>query len=104
VNTALGAPAHAGLTRAIVFSPIPFVPRCPGIPSHFVFFRPVNDPDLRNDILWVNHLSIDQNRQLVRSMGDRPGYVLQWNNQCQVSLRPLDGLTDEDVPPSRFVK
>jgi hypothetical protein len=96
VNTALEAPERAGIDRAVVFAPFPFAPRCGGVPSHFVLFRPVNDPDLVNPILWVNHVSLSEDRRLVESLGDRPGYVMRWTPRCEVTLVPLSSLSPGD--------
>jgi hypothetical protein len=89
LNTALQAPARAGIDRAVVFTPFPFAPPCGATPKHFVLFRPVNDPDLANDILWVNHVSLDEDRRLVETLGDRPGYLMRWTSKCDVALTPL---------------
>jgi hypothetical protein len=99
VNIALRAPEKAGLHRAVIFAPLPFAPRCGVVPAHFVFFRPVNDPDLRNDILWVNHLSIEEDRRLVESLTGRTGYVMRWTPKCDVTLLPLATLAPGDVAP-----
>jgi hypothetical protein len=99
VNVALRAPERAGLHRAVIFAPWRFAPPCNGVPSHFVLFRPVNDPDLRNDILWVNHVSIEEDRRLVESLAGRTGYVLRWTPTCGVTLLPLAALGPGDVPP-----
>ncbi len=100
LNIALRAPERAGLHRAVIFAPFPFAPRCRGGPAHFVFFRPTNDPDLRNDILWVNHLNLEDDRRLIETLGDRTGYVLQWTPKCDVTLLPLATLASGDVPES----
>ena len=89
VNVAWQAPERAGLHHAVIFAPFPVAPPCGGTPSHFVFFRPPNDPDLRNDVLWVNTLDDARNRQLVNSMSGRAGYVLRWTPDCEVSLQPV---------------
>ena len=90
LNTALDAPARAGIDRALIFSSLPFAPPCGTSPSHFVFFRPVNDPDLTNDILWVNHISLDQDRRLIEGLdGNRPGYLMRWTHPCNVVLEPI---------------
>ena len=89
INTALRAPSAAGLHHAVVFSPLPFAPRCGGTPNHFVFFRPTNDADLQNDVLWVNDLGTDQNRRFLGSHPSRTGFVLVWNSACRVELRPI---------------
>lgn len=90
LNVALQAPQHAGLQRAIVFAPTPFARSCSGGPNHFVFFRPTNDPDLMNDILWVNDLGAAENRRFVATMGGgRSGYLMRWTPDCKVTLEPL---------------
>ncbi len=99
INIALRAPEQAGLHRAVIFAPRPFAPRCSGVPAHFVMFRPVNDPDLRNDILWVNHLSLEEDRRLVESLPDRTGYLMEWTPRCDVTLRPLATLLSQ--PPGK---
>jgi hypothetical protein len=98
VNIALRAPERAGLHRAVIFAPWPFAPQCHGVPAHFVFFRPANDPDLHNDILWVNHLNLEDDRRLIESLGGRTGYLLQWTPQCDVTILPLATLAPGDVP------
>jgi hypothetical protein len=101
VNEPLLAPQRAGLHNAIVFAPLPFAPPC-GSPSHFVLFRPVNDPDLRNDILWVNHIDLDGDRRLAATMPGRSGYVMQRNDDCQVTLTPIATAKTADVPRGRI--
>jgi len=86
---ALDAPEKAGITNAVVFSPRPFVPSCEGVPHHFVGFRPVNDPWLEGDILWVNDLGFAENLELMNRMPDRKGYVMRWIDDCEVELSPL---------------
>ncbi len=79
LNVALRAPEKVGLTRAIIFAPRPFAPPCGGAPKHFVFFRPTNDPDLTNDILWVNNVGPEENRRFVETLGgNKPGYTMRW--------------------------
>ena len=99
VNVALEAPKKEGPENAVVFSPWPFAPPCGGSPNHFVLFRPVNDPDLEADLLWVNHIDIQEDRRLVETLPDRVGYVLHWNQDCQVELLSLADLAPDAVPP-----
>jgi hypothetical protein len=99
INMALQAPERAGLHRAVVFAPFPFAKPCNGTPKHFVWFRPANDPDLQNDVLWVNHVSLEDDRRLVDRLPDRRGYVLTWSARCDVTLRPLSRLEPEDLTP-----
>jgi hypothetical protein len=104
INVALRAPQRSGLHRAVIFAPWPIAPPCNGVPRHFVFFRPVNDPDLRNDILWVNHVDIEGDRRLVESLPGRIGYVLRWTPECDVELLPLATLAVGDVPPALMAR
>jgi len=89
VNLALRAPQRAGLHHAAIFAPWPFAPACGRSPAHFVLFRPVNDPDLQNDVLWVNHVSVEDDRRLLETLRGRTGYILQWTPACDVALLPL---------------
>jgi hypothetical protein len=90
LNVAFRAPEKVGLTRAIIFAPRPFAPPCGGAPKHFVFFRPTNDPDLTNDILWVNNVGPEENRRFVETLGgNKPGYTMRWTSQCEVALESL---------------
>jgi hypothetical protein len=101
VNVALRAPEREGIHSAVIFAPLPFAPRCTSVPGHFVVFRPVNDPDLGNDILWVNHLNIPADRRLLETLPGRIGYVARWTSTCEVRLLPLAALAPGAVPPGR---
>lgn len=90
------AARDAGLHQAIVFVPRPWAYKCLGAPTqHFVYSRPNNDPELTNDILWVNNLTLDQNRALMRHFPDRQGYVLVRGENCEITLMPLERVTPE---------
>ena len=57
INIPRDAAREANLHHAVVFAPYPYAPPCLSYPArHFVFYRPNNDPDLKNDVLWVNTL------------------------------------------------
>ena len=99
LNVALRAAERAGIDRAVIFAPFPFAPPCHSVPRHFVFFRPVSDPFLTNDILWVNHITVEDDRRLVTSLGDRPGFIMQWTDACKVTLQPLGNSTVGGVFP-----
>ena len=89
----------ARLSNAIVFAPLPFAPWTEGRLRHFVFNRPVNDPDLKNNVWWVNHISIDDDRRFMSLHPDRTGYVLFWDKSHALQLVPLDGLSSDAVAP-----
>jgi hypothetical protein len=99
INMPGEAVSRAGLHKAVVFTLEPFAPNCRSAPTrHFVFFWPNNDPDLANDVLWANHLSVEQDQQLMKEFPERRGYVMVWMRPCVVRLLPLDGLAPDDVP------
>ena len=84
------AASAANLERAVVFVPRPWAAMCHSKPTqNFAFFRPNNDPDLQNDVLWVNNLSLDENRKFMRYFPRRKGYVLLRRKDCAVILAPL---------------
>jgi len=92
--------AKAGVKRAIVFAPRPFVPPCASAPvHHWVFWWPQNDPDLKNDVLWANHISVADDRRLMKHFPDRTGYVMVWNKKsCAVAIAALDRVKEDEVP------
>ena len=94
---------EAGIDRAVVFTSSPFVSSCHSRPSSpLVFARPNNDPAFQNDVLWVNHVSLEENRRLMEYFPDRPGYVMGWLRSCEVVMQPLDGIPPGSLPPTRF--
>ncbi|HEU5258358.1 MAG TPA: hypothetical protein VFU28_20365 [Vicinamibacterales bacterium] len=97
VNVALRAPQRAGLHHAAIFAPSPFAPPCGRSPRHFVLFRPVNDPDLQNDVLWVNHVNIEDDRRFLETVRGRAGYILRWTPACDVELLSLTTPQPSDV-------
>jgi hypothetical protein len=99
VDAPFAAVREAGLGRAVVFAPRPFTPQCIAAPTgHFLFFRPNNDPALRADVLWVNHLSVEEDRRLMARFPGRRGWLLRWLPGCRASLRPLDEIAPGSVP------
>lgn len=103
-NVAMPWRAHreAGLGRSVVFVPEPFILYCRSRPATgWVFVRPNNDPELDNDVLWVNHLSLEKNRLLMRSFPDREGYVMAWDQSCRVAFLPLDRLAPGSFPDAK---
>jgi hypothetical protein len=95
INMPRDAAIAAHLDQAVVFVHRPYAPPCRSWPAqHFVFFRPNNDPDLRNPVLWVNHLTVEEDRQLMSTLPGRKGYLLLWRPDCRVRFAPL-----EEIPP-----
>ncbi|MEO1369265.1 MAG: hypothetical protein AAFX50_18970, partial [Acidobacteriota bacterium] len=102
----------AGIDRGVIFVSHPWVPYCLHPPTGgWVFGRPNNDPDLTNDLIWANHLTVDINTRVAAGLG-RPGFLLAWAPPCRAVLVPLEeagsgaardaeisGLADVVVPP-----
>lgn len=89
--------------RGVIFAADPFIRYCPGPTSGWVFSRPNNDPELENDILWVNHVSLEKNKLLMAELfPDRRGYVMGWSADCRVGYLPLDELPPGSVPDARI--
>ncbi len=99
INTPREALRQAGLHHAVVFVPHPYVALCRSWPNeHFVNWWPNNDPDLRNDVLWANHISVEQDRRLMARFSDRRAYVMHWTPGCTVEFLALDGLAPGSIP------
>ena len=103
VRTPFEALDEAGIERGVVFAPAPFIDRCKYYPAvAFLFSRPNNDPALENDVLWVNHLTVERDKELMAEVfTDREGYVMVWTSDCRVLYLPLAELGPDSVPPSR---
>ncbi len=68
-----------GISRAVIFTAGLFVDQqCIAPTRHFVFFRPNNDPGLRNDILWANHLGWEEDMGLMKWFPGRTPYLMTW--------------------------
>lgn len=91
--------AERGIDKGVIFAPEPFVYYCKYPPTRgWVFVRPNNDPDLANEILWVNHLSIEKDKLLMDYFPDRKGYVMAWDTSCKVFYLSLDSLSPGALP------
>ncbi|MBW1831611.1 MAG: hypothetical protein JRJ10_07920 [Deltaproteobacteria bacterium] len=98
--------------NAVVFVNRPWAARCnPDLgapPRHFVFWWPVNDPDFENDVIWANHLSVEQDRRLLATFPGREGYISWWNAKpCELELIPLEAAAKMRMPnghmgPARY--
>ena len=89
VNAPANAVRDAGISNAVIFTGRPFInQQCSPPTRHFVFFRPNNDPALKNDVLWVNDLGWEQDRELMRYFEGRTGYVMVWES-CRLEFRKL---------------
>jgi hypothetical protein len=81
VNMPADAVRDAKISNAVIFTAGLFVPQSCSFPTrHFVHFRPNNDPAMKNDILWVNHLGWDVDHDLMKYFPGRVGYLMEWKN------------------------
>jgi hypothetical protein len=102
VSSLTGLPqraAEATFERpTVVFAPWPFVPRKCGRTNHFNFWRPNNDPDLQNPILWVNHITVEHDKKLMELYPDRDGAVMVWSPRCKPAFFPLSDIDNPNFP------
>lgn len=83
------------LTNAMMFVPFPFVDMCASAPTrHFVWWWPNNDPDLQNNILWLNHITVADDRKIMKYFPGRAAYVMTWTDNCTLKLLELNTLDD----------
>jgi hypothetical protein len=84
---------------AVIFMARPFAPSIkPETPRHFVYYPPVNGPDCDDQKLWVNHISVADDRRFMQFHPGRTGFVLFWLNSGDLALIPLADLSKGDVP------
>jgi len=100
---ALDAVERDNIHNAVIFVNRPWAARCnPDLgapPRHFVFWWPVNDPDFENDVIWANHLSVEQDRKLLAMFPARSGYITWWNAKpCELQLVPIEDAARNDLP------
>ena len=79
VNAPEEALKERGISHAVVFTAGIFVDQqCIAPTRHFVFFRPNNDPNLQNAILWANHLGWEDDQALMKYFPGRTPYLMTW--------------------------
>jgi hypothetical protein len=83
---------------AIVFVRRPFIPPACTNTRHFRFAHEVNDPDFRNQVLWVNHISIEHDRKFLQGYPDHQGLVMLWSKDCQPTFVSLEIAADHGLP------
>lgn len=90
---------------AVVFVKQPYYTRhCfPGGLKTWVHQWPINDPDLSGEVLWLAHLSLAQDRELMsRRFPERKGYLATWEPEsCRRLFVPVEEARPEDFPPVR---
>jgi 4-amino-4-deoxy-L-arabinose transferase-like glycosyltransferase len=86
----------------VVFVQRPFIPSKCSQTNHFLYWRPNNDPDLQNPILWVNHLTVEHDKKLMELYPHRNGVVMVWSTTCIPTFLPLSAVDDANFPPGRI--
>jgi hypothetical protein len=86
------------LDKAVVFSPFPFIPlQCHPRSMHFRHFRPNNDVELKNRVLWLNHLGLERDLLFGQQrFPSRDLYLLTWV-KCQPTLMRISAGTRNGV-------
>ncbi|MCP3164447.1 ArnT family glycosyltransferase [Myxococcus qinghaiensis] len=87
---------------SVVFVPPGFAAPCTSAPAnHFVFFRKNNSPDLDDPVLWVNHVSVDRDKQFMRTVyPQRTGFLMSVGRDCVPRIVPLEKATPAAFPPT----
>lgn len=72
-----------------------------GRPAGWVRSAPLNHPDLEEDYIWLEHLSLERDRELMaRRFPDRSAFLLTWGPETCVRIWvPLDAATEAVFPP-----
>jgi hypothetical protein len=82
----------------VIFASRPFIPRACGQTRNFIYWRPNNDPNLQNPILWVNHITLEHDKKLMELYPDRNAVVMTWSPECTPTFLPLFEIEDPDFP------
>jgi hypothetical protein len=73
-----------------------------GTPASWVKQWPLNAPGLEADLVWLKHLGVERDRELMaRRFPGRRGYVYTWNARCQLYFVPLEAAGEAEFPPIR---
>lgn len=92
----------AEISRGVIFVNETWVPYCLHRPTRgWVFGRPNNRPDLSNDVIWANHLTVEINRSVAAWL-DRPGFLLAWSGDCRPVLVPLESVQEGNYPDAKI--
>ncbi|WP_408889444.1 ArnT family glycosyltransferase [Myxococcus faecalis] len=88
--------------NSVVFVPPGFAPPCRSAPAnHFVFFRKNNHPDRDDPILWLNHVSVERDRQFLQSVyPQRSGFLMSVGRDCVPRIVPLESASPSMFPPT----
>ncbi len=102
VREAMTTPERAGVHDAVVFVRRYWTKNCDRqIPATFVHWRPNPDPFLEDDVIWANHITVEDDRRLMLSFPGRRGYVFGWAKGCKGALVPLDDPRAAGILPVR---
>ena len=99
INAPFKALREKNIHDAVIFSSLPLIRQEPISPTkHFVFYRPNNDPDLRNDVLWVDHVSLEEDMKLMREFPQRKGFLWSGPKAFRVTFVPLNEIQPGSGP------
>jgi len=100
VNTPFEKVESANIHNAVVFSDARFHYECETSPTKsYVGWRPNNDPALENDVLWLNHLTVEYDKIMMKKkFPTRKGYIYIVTNHCAPLLISLDEVEPGIIP------
>jgi hypothetical protein len=63
---------------------------------------PISAPDWEEDLLWLSHVSLERDRELMaRRFPGRHGFGVARDETCRLFFVPIEEATQEDLPPAR---
>lgn len=99
INKPFETMAASGQKDVVVFLRRPFTVQCVSAPTrHFVYWIPLNDPDMQNPVLWANHITVEDDRRLMERFPGRKGFLLLWRRECALELIPLEKADPAVIP------
>ena len=84
---------------SVIFAQRPFIPQKCSPTSHFIYWRPNNDPDRQDALLWVNHITLEHDKKLMELYPERNAVVMSWSPKCTPVFLPLFEIDDPNFPP-----
>lgn len=84
---------------SVLFVIRPLSGTCTAHPSrHFVFFRPNSSPTFDDELLWVNHVSLERDQQFMAQHPVRRGYLAFTDASCKTRVVPLEQVPTDGTP------
>lgn len=77
--------------KNIIFTDYPFIDQSNIWPlKHYVYYPPINSPDLKDKTLWVNRRGVIEDNAILNQFPDRRAFHLEWKKNNMVALTELD--------------